>query len=290
MPARTIDDLRTPALVCHRSVMEANAHAMRERAERLGCALRPHVKTAKTLEAAMIQTGGTKRRVVVSTLAEAEFLADGGFDDILYAVPITEDKFAAADQLNRRLESFQVMADHPVTVEKLTARTVAKPLSVVVMVDCGYHRDGVDPQDERSVALVQACVPARRTVRHGLASTASCAPDASCIAGRLCTSASTLFGGIYTHGGHSYDAKGAAGVVPIAEAERDVTVGFADRLRAAGVEVPIVGVGSTPTCSLPPDHLNGVDEMHPGARPSAARPLRSLSAPGLHSGSSRASG
>ena len=238
----------------------------------------------------MIQTGGTKRRVVVSTLAEAEFLADGGFDDILYAVPITEDKFAAADQLNRRLESFQVMADHPVTVEKLTARTVAKPLSVVVMVDCGYHRDGVDPQDERSVALVQACVPARRTVRHGLASTASCAPDASCIAGRLGTSASTLFGGIYTHGGHSYDAKGAAGVAPIAEAERDVTVGFADRLRAAGVEVPIVGVGSTPTCSLPPDHLNGVDEMHPGARPSAARPLRSLSAPGLHSGSSRASG
>ena len=87
-------------------------------------------------------------------------LGDGGFDDILYAVPITEDKFAAADQLNRRLESFQVMADHPVTVEKLTARTVAKPLSVVVMVDCGYHRDGVDPQDERSVALVQACAPA----------------------------------------------------------------------------------------------------------------------------------
>ena len=183
-----------------------------------------------------MQTGGTKRRVVVSTLAEAEFLANGGFDDILYAVPITEDKFTTADQLNERLECFQVMVDHLTTVRKLTARTVAKPLSVVVMVDCGYHRDGVDPRDEKSVALVQ----------------------------ELCMSHSTTFGGLYTHGGHSYDAPDAAGVAPIAEAERDVTVGFAATLRAAGVEVPSVGVGSTPTCALPPAHLNGVDEMHPG--------------------------
>ena len=135
--AKTIDDLRTPALCCYPSVMEANAEAMLERARRLGCVLRPHVKTAKTLQAATIQTGGTKRQVVVSTLAEAEFLASGGFEDILYAVPITEDKFGAADALNQRLERFQVMVDHPSTVRALTSRTVTKPLSVVVMVDCG---------------------------------------------------------------------------------------------------------------------------------------------------------
>ena len=135
--ARTIDDLRTPALCCYPSVMEANAKAMLDRASRLGCVLRPHVKTAKTLQAATIQTGGTKRRVVVSTVAEAEFLASGGFDDILYAVPITEDKFGAADELNQRLERFHVVVDHPRTVRALTSRAVTKPLSVVVMVDCG---------------------------------------------------------------------------------------------------------------------------------------------------------
>ena len=135
--ARTIDDLRTPALCCYPSVMEANAKAMLDRASRLGCVLRPHVKTAKTLQAATMQTGGTKRRVVVSTVAEAEFLASGGFDDILYAVPITEDKFGAADELNQRLERFHVVVDHPRTVRALTSRAVTKPLSVVVMVDCG---------------------------------------------------------------------------------------------------------------------------------------------------------
>ena len=33
-------------------------------------------------------TGGTRRCITVSTLAEAEFYADNGFDDILYAYPI----------------------------------------------------------------------------------------------------------------------------------------------------------------------------------------------------------
>jgi D-serine deaminase-like pyridoxal phosphate-dependent protein len=50
----------------------------------------------------------------------------------------------------------------------------------------------------------------------------------------------------------------------VAAAERDAVVGLATRLRAAGLAVPTVGVGSTPTCCLPPPHLDGVDEMHPG--------------------------
>lgn len=48
----------------------------------------------------------------------------------------------------------------------------------------------------------------------------------------LCASDSTVFGGLYTHGGHSYDAADAVAIARIAEAERDVTVAFAQRLRA----------------------------------------------------------
>ena len=35
-----------------------------------------------------MMTNGTKRRIEVSTLEEAEFYAKNGFDDILYAYPI----------------------------------------------------------------------------------------------------------------------------------------------------------------------------------------------------------
>lgn len=37
-------------------------------------------------------TGGTRRCIVVSTLAEASFYADHGFDDILYAYSLPFDK------------------------------------------------------------------------------------------------------------------------------------------------------------------------------------------------------
>ena len=37
-------------------------------------------------------TGGTKRKIVVSTVSEAEFYADNGFDDILFAFPIVKER------------------------------------------------------------------------------------------------------------------------------------------------------------------------------------------------------
>jgi D-serine deaminase-like pyridoxal phosphate-dependent protein len=94
----------------------------------------------------------------------------------------------------------------------------------------------VDPDDPKSVELVR----------------------------RIDASRHTSVAGVYTHGGHSYGASTAAEVTAVAEAERDAVVQFADKCRAALVQVPTVGVGSTPTCSRPPDSLDGVNEMHPG--------------------------
>ena len=43
-------------------------------------------------EVGEIMTNGTKRRVAVSTVREAEFFADAGFDDIAYAYVFSADK------------------------------------------------------------------------------------------------------------------------------------------------------------------------------------------------------
>jgi len=43
-------------------------------------------------EIAVLATGGTKKCITVSTLAEAEFFADKGFDDILYGSLFTQAK------------------------------------------------------------------------------------------------------------------------------------------------------------------------------------------------------
>lgn len=89
-------------------------------------------------------------------------------------------------------------------------------------------------------------------------------PASVALVSRINESAAAIVTGIYTHGGHSYGAVGPAEITKIAEAERDAVVHFSMACKAAGTAVPIVGVGSTPTCSQPPESLEGVNEMHPG--------------------------
>ena len=66
-----------------------------------------------------------------------------------------------------------------------------------------------------------------------------------------------------THAGQSYGAAGIEEIQQIAEQERVAVTCAADRLRALGLEVPAVSVGSTPT-ALHARSLAGVTDMRPG--------------------------
>lgn len=86
-------------------------------------------------------TGGTKRCISVSTLAEAEFYASGGYDDITYAYPLSPDKVPQASQLLVQLEKFHVLVDNYVILNALTASPPkGKKWSIFLKVNCGYNR------------------------------------------------------------------------------------------------------------------------------------------------------
>ena len=74
---------------------------MIETAKELEVYLRPHMKTHKTLEIGEMMAP-SKSKISVSTLAELEFFADGGFDDILLAIPITKDKLTRLKFVHER--------------------------------------------------------------------------------------------------------------------------------------------------------------------------------------------
>jgi D-serine deaminase-like pyridoxal phosphate-dependent protein len=222
-------------------VVARNATVMLDRAHRLGVSLRPHVKTHKTIEGALLQTCGSRTNgIVVSTLGEAIFFANNGFQDIVYAVPITPDKLADAAALTVQITSFYIMIDSQYSLDQVCAHpmpSASKPWNIILAFDCGYHRDGVDIDDPASIKM------AKQIVENPM----------------------LAFGGIYTHGGHSYGCSTAAGIETISRAERDAAVAFAKTLKENAINCPIVGIGSTPTCSVPPsDGLSGVTEMHPG--------------------------
>ena len=192
---------------------------MASRAEQLGVTL-PHVKTHKTVEIARMQAPGPGAGITVSTLAEAAFYKQAGFRDITYACPLDPNKIPEAARGGAGHEWSNLLLDHPGTAAALEqyGRANNVTFAVFLKVDCGYHRAGVDPQKEESVALAR----------------------------QLHSSRHVDFRGILTHAGHSYHFRDSKGIRAVARQERSVMVAFAERLRAVGIEAPVVSVGSTP--------------------------------------------
>lgn len=230
-------DLKTPSLVLDVDRVRRNASRMTEMAKRNNVRLRPHIKTHKCIEVAKIQTEGSSGAVTVSTLAEARAFAKHGFDDITYAIPIEQGKFADAFEMMRSGVKLNLLTDSLAAMEALNDAAAKESLtpSVFVKIDCGTHRVGVEPHTPEAVEIPRFISDAKHL----------------------------QFAGILTHAGHSYDVKGHEAILKIAHHERDVMVELSDRLRHENIHVPTVSVGSTPTMSLV-DHLNGIDEIRPG--------------------------
>lgn len=230
-------NLSTPAFLVDKSKVETNCERMVRKAEALGVSLRPHVKTHKTAEVARLQCNGSEGPITVSTLAEARFLMEAGFRDITYAVPVVPSKLDKAAALLPHLDRLNLLLDHMDTLKGLLDYAEVHDLrwSVFLKVDCGYHRAGVDPEDPAAIELGRALHDCERID----------------------------FRGVLAHAGHSYDCKNAERVRAIAEQEVAVTVGFAKRLREAGIACPEVSIGSTPTCVHMPA-APGVTELRPG--------------------------
>jgi len=231
------NEIRTPAALVDLDRVEANTSRISDRVRKLGAKLRPHVKTHKCVEAARVQIRGHFGGITVSTLAEARFFAHAGFRDITYAVPIAASRLEEAVDIGRSIDALHLLLDHESTFEAMSACARAKRvrLSSFLKVDCGYHRAGVDPESDLSVALAL----------------------------RMARSADVDFRGILTHAGHSYHAANADEIQAVAETERSVMAGFAEKLARAGATPKDVSVGSTPTISLG-ESLEGVTEARPG--------------------------
>ena len=233
-----LDDLPTPSLILDLDRLERNCDRMIRRAAELGVRLRPHMKTAKSAEVGRLATRDGAAGVTVSTLAEAEHFARAGFRDITYAVGIAGHKVAALAALQRQYGArISLLADSVAAVQDAAreAEAAGERFALFIEIDSGGGRGGVAVEGPELPALGEA-------VR---------------------ASAWLSLAGVLTHAGQSYGASSIEEITRIAEEERVAVTRAADRLRALGIEVPAVSVGSTPT-ALHARSLAGVTDMRPG--------------------------
>ena len=226
----------TPALLLDINILKRNIANMAIRARRLGVALRPHIKTHKCLEVARLQRDSGARGITVSTLTEGEIFAGAGFNDITYAVPLEPGKIQRALALASQV-NLGITVDDLALVNKLdrAAGVEEQRLKTWLKVDGGYHRAGVDPDSAYALQLAQAIAGAEHLD----------------------------FAGLLTHAGHAYKAAAVSEIQAIAHEERLILNRFAARLRARGIQVPLLSVGATPTMAVATD-LEGIDEARPG--------------------------
>jgi D-serine deaminase-like pyridoxal phosphate-dependent protein len=230
-------EVDTPYLLLDTEQLDRNLARMSARAKALGVRLRPHMKTAKSVEVARRAVTGEFGGITVSTLKEAEYFLDGGFTDLLYAVGITPDKLARAARLAKAGARLTLILDSEEIAKQVaefaTREQIAFP--VLIEVDTGEGRSGVMPE----------------------------APELLEIARAVHKPPFSVLDGIVTHAGNSYLARDIPAAARFAEIERAGAVMAAERLRAAGFPAPVVSVGSTPT-ALHAAHLDGVTELRAG--------------------------
>ena len=231
-----LGDLETPCLLLDAERMDRNIARLRARLAPLGVTLRPHLKTAKSVEVARRVMDTPEGPATVSTLKEAEFFANAGVRDIIYAVGIAPWKLAKVIELRRRGVDLAIVLDTVEQAEAVAAasREAGDAIPALIEIDCDGHRSGVLPTDKDRLIEIGRALDDGGALR-----------------------------GVLTHAGASYGARGEEALRRCAEEERLSVVDAATILREAGLPCPVVSIGSTPTTHHATD-LTGVTEVRAG--------------------------
>jgi D-serine deaminase-like pyridoxal phosphate-dependent protein len=228
-----ITDLPTPAVLVESSRLTRNLDRMQAAVTARGRRLRPHAKTHKSPLVAGMQIARGGVGICCAKLGEAEVFADAGITDIRVPYPlnpVNADRVLAL--ANRVALSFIVDDGAVARAWSEIARRAGRQLDVLIKVDVGFHRCGIDPDASAAPSIVRE-IAALQGLR---------------------------FKGLLSHAGHAYGASCDAEIERIACAEASVLRNLA---AASEIACEELSVGATPTARFSVQQ-EGVTELRPG--------------------------
>ena len=244
MAAVNIDELATPAVLIDRARAQRNIDRMQAAADARGVRLRPHTKTHKSPIVAGWQIERGAIGICCAKLGEAEVFAaalrrrsgQAGQLDIRLPYPLNP---ANAGRVIALLEhtTLSFIVDHPVVARQWSEAMVraGTQVDVLVKVDVGFHRCGIDPAGAGAVDMIKgvAALPGLR------------------------------LRGLLAHAGQAYHAHSEDELRRMAEGEAATLRDLVARCRTAGITIDEVSAGATPPArfSLQED---GFTEYRPG--------------------------
>jgi D-serine deaminase-like pyridoxal phosphate-dependent protein len=231
-----VEDLRTPAVLVEQSRVERNLDRMQAAASARGLRLRPHAKTHKSVALARMQIGRGASGICCAKLGEAEVFADAGIEDIRLPYPLNP---ANADRVVALLDRTRLsfIVDHLEVARGWSAamQAAGREVDVLVKVDVGFHRCGIDPD----------------------------APGAAEFVVQVAEMPGLRFRGLLSHAGQGYGAASEAELEAVAAAEARILRELASAAASVGPVVEQISVGATPTARFSLQQ-EGLTEIRPG--------------------------
>ncbi|MDE3156477.1 MAG: alanine racemase [Acidobacteriota bacterium] len=231
-----ITDLPTPQVLVDRPRLLRNIARQQEAATRHGLRLRPHAKTHKSPAIAAWQIGRGAVGICCAKLGEAEIFADAGVTDIRLPYPVNP---ANAPRLLALMDraAVSIIVDHLDVARAWSdvMRRAGRRLDVLIKVDVGFHRCGIDPRriDARAFVRAIAAMPGLN------------------------------LRGLLSHAGQGYHAASEAELKQIADDEAALLGEVKAQAAQDGVALDEISVGSTPTFRYTLGQP-GLTEIRPG--------------------------
>jgi D-serine deaminase-like pyridoxal phosphate-dependent protein len=233
---RRKDELDTPALVVDLDLLERNITEIASVCRAGGKAWRPHTKGFRAVVIAQRAIAAGAIGVTCATLADAEVMVDAGIDDILIASEVVGPlKMRRLAELCRRAR-ITVATDNADQARALdaAARASGTRIGIVIEVDIGIQRAGVDP-----------------------------GKPAAALAEQLVTMPSLDFRGVMGWEGHTCPIPDPKTKEAAVAAATGLLVASAEACRSQGIPVAIVSCGGTGTFPITA-RQPGVTELQAG--------------------------
>jgi len=204
-------------------------------ASEAGVRLRPHAKTHKSPTVAKWQLDAGAIGIACAKVGEAEVFVQAGITDIRLPYPVNP---ANAPRLLALMDraAISIIVDHPEVVRGWSdaMRIAGRTLDVLVKVDVGFHRCGIDPQaDPLGFIRSVASLPGLK------------------------------LRGLLSHAGHAYHAASEDDLRAIAQREAETLAGIRAQAGASGIALDEISVGATPTLRFSAGQ-SGITELRPG--------------------------
>jgi D-serine deaminase-like pyridoxal phosphate-dependent protein len=230
-----VSDLPTPQVLIDRPRLIRNIERVQQLASGAGVRLRPHAKTHKSPVVAKWQLERGAAGICCAKVGEAEVFAAAGVDDIRLPYPVHPANaprvLALMDQAK-----LSIIVDH-LDIARAWSDAMQKAgrtLDVLVKVDVGFHRCGIDP-----------------------------GPEAPRFIERVAALRGLRLRGLLSHAGHGYQASSEPELCDVARREAETLIGLRAQAAASGMELEELSVGATPTLRFSAA-IRGLTELRPG--------------------------